>query len=292
MADVVPDVPAQGGTASIADLAPEHQDRPYLGYADITQFRSDANGNYNALQLSATKRKGSLTAAVSYTWSKAMGQISGLNGNPEPECPFSCQLPNGQILSWRQFYNGPVSFDRHHIFVASYTYDFPFFRNRGGVGEAILGGWEISGITRAQSGPPLVVTGAQTIGASGSGVTAFTRRADLVPGVPLNSGYTCPTGKVCWFNPAAFAKAPTTGVGDAPAVSPIGPGYFGWDMSLRKTFKLPSEGTSIQFQADAFNAFNHTNWGTPGTNVTGGGFGQIGGSNPPRNVQFGAKFIF
>jgi hypothetical protein len=269
-----------------------NQERPFFGYTDISQFRSDGNANYNALQIYATKRKGNVTAAVSYTWSKALGQTSGINDNPEPECPFTCQLPSGQTISWRRFYYGPLGFDRRHIFVASYTYDFPFFRKHGGLAGAVLGGWEISGITRAQSGSPLTVNGTQTIGPSGSGVTAFSRRANIVSGVPTQSGYTCPTGKICWFNPAAFVQEPTTGVGNAPAGGMTGPGYYGWDLSLRKNFKLRREGTSLMFQADAFNVFNHTNWGNPGTTVTGGGFGQIGGSNPPRNVQFGAKFAF
>jgi hypothetical protein len=269
-----------------------NQERPYFGYTDITQFRSDANANYNALQFYATKRAGDLTVALSYTWSHALGQASGINDNPEPECPFTCQTTSGQIISWRQFYYGPVGFDRRHIFVVSYNYDFPFFRKHGGLAGAVLGGWAISGITRAQSGSPLTVTGTQTIGPSGSGVTAFSRRANIMSGVPIQSGYTCPTGKICWFNPAAFVQEPTTGVGNAPVGGMTGPGYYGWDLSLRKNFKLPREGTSLMFQADAFNAFNHTNWGNPGTGVTGGGFGQIGGSNPPRNVQFGAKFAF
>lgn len=233
-----------------------------------------------------------MTAAVSYTWSKALGQTSGINDNPEPECPFTCQLPSGQTISWRQFYYGPLGFDRRNIFVASYTYDFPFFRNQEGLAGAVLGGWEISGITRAQSGSPLTVNGTQTIGPAGSGVTAFGRRANIVSGVPIQSGYTCPTGKICWFNPAAFVQESTTGVGNAPAGGMTGPGYYGWDLSLRKNFKLPHEGTSLMLQMDAFNVFNHTNWGNPGTTVTGGGFGQISGSNPPRNVQFGAKFVF
>jgi hypothetical protein len=49
---------------------------------------------------------------------------------------------------------------------------------------------------------------------------------------------------------------------------------------------------SLAFQMDAFNAFNQTNWGNPAVTVTGGGFGQIGGTNPPRNVQFGLRFAF
>jgi hypothetical protein len=48
----------------------------------------------------------------------------------------------------------------------------------------------------------------------------------------------------------------------------------------------------LMFQADAFNVFNRTNWGNPGTSITGGGFGQISGTNPPRNLQLGARLNF
>jgi hypothetical protein len=67
-----------------------------------------------------------------------------------------------------------------------------------------------------------------------------------------------------------------------------------WDLSLRKTFNLPfREGMRLQFQADAFNAFNRANWNNP--NVSNAGsptFGQITGSLPARVLQFGGKFNF
>lgn len=269
-----------------------NQERPYLGYTDITQFRSDADSTYNGLQIYAAKRKGDLTATVSYTFSKAVGTASGINDNPEPECPFTCLLANGQTVTWQQFYRGPLGFDRRHIFVATYSYDVPFFRNRKGVEGAVLSGWEISGITRVQAGAPLTINGTQTIGPAGSGVTSFTRRANLVPGVPLYSGFTCPAGKKCWFNPAAFAQESTSSAGTSLVGNIVGPGYYDWDLSLRKSFRLPREGMSLALQADAFNLFNRTNWGNPGTSVTGGGFGQISGTNPPRNLQFGLRFTF
>jgi hypothetical protein len=269
-----------------------NQERPFLGYTDISQFRSDASSNYNALQIFATKRLGDLSATLSYTWSKALGDASGINDNPEPECPFSCQLANGQVVSWQQFDYGPLSFDRRHIFVGTYTYDFPFFRKLKGVEHGLLSGWELSGITRVQSGQPLTISGTQTIGPSGSGVTSFSRRANLMTGVPLYSGFTCPAGKVCWFNPAAFSTEGNGSAGTAPVGNIIGPGYYAWDMSLRKSFSLPREGMSLTLQADAFNVFNQVNWGNPGTSVTSGGFGQISGTNPPRNVQFGIRFTF
>lgn len=268
--------------------------RPFFGYADITQFRSDSNSNYNALQLSATKRKGNLTASLSYTWSKALGQTSGINDNPEPECPFFCQLQNGQIVSWRDFYYTPLGFDRRHIFVTTYTYTFPFFKGQNGFLGETFGGWEFSGITRVQSGQPLTITGSQSVGQGGNSVT---RRANVGPG-NINDLSGCPAGRVCWFNPvtsgpnAAFVIEPNSAAGNAPTGSILGPAYYNWDMSLRKHFRLPRESTSLIFQVDAFNVFNRTNWQNPGTSVTGSGFGQVSNSAPPRNLQLGARFNF
>jgi hypothetical protein len=269
-----------------------NQQRPFLGYTDITQFRSDASSHYNGLQIYVTKRKGDLTGTVSYTFSKANGNASGINDNPEPECPFTCQLANGTIVSWEDYYYGPLAFDRRHVFVFTYTYDIPFFRDRKGIEGALLSGWQVSGITRAQSGAPLTINGSQTIGPAGSGVTAFTRRANRVNGVDPYSGFTCPAGKVCWFNPAAFAAPSTTGAGDSAVGSILGPGYYDWDVSVRKIFKLPREGMTLAFQADAFNLFNRVNYANPAVTVTGGGFGQISATNPPRNLQFGLRLSF
>jgi hypothetical protein len=259
-----------------------------LGYTDINQFRSDSNSNYNALQLSASKRKGDITATLSYTYAKALGQTSGINDNPEPECAFTCQLQSGQTVSWRQFYYGPLGFDRRNTLVGTYTYRLPFFRQQKGILAEALGGWEIGGIGRAQSGGPLTVTGAQIIGATASGNTQqFTRRAYLGAGAP------CAAGKVCYFDTTAYiVPSATAGAGNAPAGNIIGPGYADWDMSLRKRFKLPGEGMSLAIQADAFNVLNHANLQNPSTTVGTQGFGVITGANPPRQLQFGGRFTF
>lgn len=264
--------------------------RPYFGYLDITQFRSDSMSDYNGLQVSAIKRRGNIIFTVNYTWSKTLGTTSGEADNPEPECPFSCLTESGAVVSWNRFYYGPLSFDRRHIFTATYTYNLPLFRSRHDLLGSALGGWSINGITRAQTGQLLTPATSASIGPAISGAISYTRRADRVPGVPLYSGYTCPAGKKCWANPAAFKPAATTGVGSAPVGAFTGPGFFATDLNVRKTFTLRRE-MNLLLQADAFNIFNQTNWGNPGTNPT-TGFGQITSSQPPRQMQFGAKFNF
>ncbi len=125
------------------------------------------------------------------------------------------------------------------------------------------------------------------LGSGGNGRGGVTRRANFIGGA---IGLSNPT-PLQWFNTAAFAAASATAEGSAGVGSIIGPGWYTWDLSLRKGFKLPREGMTLAFQADAFNAFNRANWQNPNTTI-GGSFGKIGSANNPRNVQFGLKFAF
>src|SRR5262249_14160649 len=184
-----------------------------------------------------------------------------------------------------QFYYGPLGFDRRNAFVATYTYQLPFFRSQRGFSGQAFGGWSFSGITRAQSGQALTITGSQPIGTV-SGNPSFGRRASL------GAGTACTGGNLCWFDTSQFILEPKTSVGTAPTGNIIGPGYYAWDMSLRKSFRLPREGTNLTFQADAFNVFNRINWQNPGTSVSGSNFGLLANTNPPRQLQFGGRFTF
>ena len=256
-------LPANGGSnVNINAL------RPFKGYNRILYRLSDANSNYHGMQLYAAKRKGNLELTVSYTWSKALTDTSANGDNVDVgEDPFN-----------RRSNYGLATFDRRQIFVATYDYQVPFFGKLKGVEGAVLSGWEISGITRYQSGPYFTVTGNTAIG---------TRRADYVGGPVLldNPG---PNG---WINPAAFAAAPATRRGNSAVGSVLGPNLQTWDFSMRKQFRL-SERFNLRFQADMFNAFNRANFRAPATVVTTGGFGTIGAAGPARNIQFGLKLNF
>ena len=242
--------------------------RPYKGYSNIRMRFSDSNSNYNALQLYATKRKGNLRLTASYTWSKVLTDSSGNTANPED--PYN-----------RKFNYGPASFDRRHIFVTTYTYRLPFFQKGNGWRHNTLGGWELSGITRWQTGAYLTPT------ATGNSALG-NRRADYLGGTVNQHGSD---QLVEWFNKAAFAPAPderrgTTGIGVIE-----GPGRYLWDLSLRKRISV-GEKINLQFQADFFNAFNHLNLNDPNTNFSSGGYGTITGAAPGRNIQLGAKLTF
>jgi hypothetical protein len=142
-----------------------------------------------------------------------------------------------------------------------------------------------------QSGAPLTATASQNAGFNG---VSIARRGSIVAGQSIGFSGTCPKSTVlCWVNPNAFALESSLGAGNAPIGDIIGPNFYQWDLSVRKTFNLHREGMRLMFQADAFNTFNRANWNNPTVNNAGtGSFGQITGSLPGRVLQFGGKFNF
>jgi hypothetical protein len=242
--------------------------RPYKGYSQIQQRRSEAESNYDGLQTYMTKRRGDISFTVGYTLSKVNTNASGFGDNP---------VDNNLAYQY-----GPATYDRRHVFIATYTYRVPLFRDKGGISEGALGGWEVSGITRVQSG--------QYFTPLGNTSTAI-RRADYVGGtiaLPSNQ-----QSAAQWFNTAAFTKAPDDRLGTASVGQILGPGRYNWDVSLRKKFKLAGS-MKLGVQADVFNLFNRVNFTMVNANVTttDAAYGKIGSAAPPRQVQLGMRFEF
>jgi hypothetical protein len=243
---------------------------PYLGYSTINYYQSDANSNYNALQTYLTRRKGNLVMTVSYTWSKSLTDASAYNDGGDV-----IEINN------RRYNYGPADQDRRHIFIATYTYRIPIFRQSHGFMRAALAGWEVSGTTRYQSGQPLTPTGSVSI--------PGTRRAQYVGGpAALPSDQRGPDE---WFNTAAFSGPPATALGNAGVGIIMGPGWEVWNIAARKVFRI-AEGWSLRFTADSFNTFNHVNFGNPNVTATNSSFGTITSSQPARNIQFGLRLTF
>jgi hypothetical protein len=193
----------------------------------------------------------------------------------------------------RRFNYGPATFDRRHVFVATYTYSMPFFRKTSGWVKALLDGYELSGITRFQSGRPFTITGAATVGG--------TRRADLINDQIdpyIREGRQ-------WVNPAAFIGVSAGRLGTSGVGIIRGPIFFITDFSVRKRFRF-GERYDLRLQADIFNAFNRNNFRDINTQCntapisvtvvlggcTSGGFGQLTSSGPGRSIQLGIKFGF
>lgn len=113
-------------------------------------------------------------------------------------------------------------------------------------------------------------------------------RPNVVAGVDPNGG---PQNIHKWFNTTAFV-APAFGTFGNEGVSTIiGPKLVEFDIALARSFRL-SERKSLQFRAEAFNLFNHPNFGAPNVTVNSPAFGTISSANAPRDIQLALKFLF
>jgi hypothetical protein len=254
----------------------DNSQRKYKGFGQINQRKSDSNSYYYAGQFYIAKRKGDFLMTGSYTWGKVLTDASNFNDNPEDNTN-------------RKYNYGPATFDRRHVFVATYTYAPGWFRKGNGFVRALLDGYELSGITRYQSGKPFTVTT--------NTLPSGTRRADLLLDVPL---YLRDDRQ--WLNPAAFAQAPNGRRGTSGSNNVWGPSFMVWDFSARKKFNL-NEHMNLRLQIDLFNAFNKANFSNMGTNVSNfqtgtvigridNSFGVLNSAGPGRSIQLGAKFTF
>lgn len=290
------------------------------GRSDYHYSTSTGYANYHALQAEFQKRfSNGLLALASYTWSKCLGVSSGwfnvengTNGGTVTEDYFD------QSLSY-----GHCAFDVPQDVTLSADYELPFGHGKRYLTHGplawVLGNWESNLFFIGRSGQNFQVTngGGDPAALSGSGGIGRTSvsgydRPDVVPGqalIPSNQSQSE------WFNPAAFCIIPSLPGQTAPkgalaptctTALPNGFPVFGdfgvsvlrdqffydVDFSMAKSFRI-SEGKSLQIRAEAFNVFNMQILGTPGADVTSGTLGVIHSiSSTPRELQFGAKFVF
>jgi hypothetical protein len=242
---------------------------PYQGYSTISYYVSDSNSNYNALQVRASRRRGSILYTVNYTWSHALA-----------DTPANYSSTTDVIEFNNRHYNyGPTNYDRRQLFVATATYRIPFMAHTNKLLHGAFGGWELSLVARAQTGQYLTPQGSNSI--------PGTRRAEYI-GLPVAISNPGVNG---WFNTKAFTTPPTTALGNAGVGVIEGPGWQNYDVSLRKVFQI-HEGWQLRIQADSFNVANHPNFGNPDVTVNDAAFGTISSSQPARNIQFGARIAF
>jgi hypothetical protein len=170
-------------------------------------------------------------------------------------------------------------------------YELPFGKgktllNRGGIANAIVGGWQISSILTLQTGTPSDVI---------SGLDAGNRGYQTPPDRPNSTGVNAALSDGTanhFFNTAAFTRVPAGTLGNVGRNTLIGPGLINWDLSLFKTFAI-REQQQLQFRVESFNLANHPNLGLPDTTLSDVGFGTIRTLNTNlRDIQFGLKYIF
>jgi outer membrane receptor protein involved in Fe transport len=293
-------------------------------YGDITQALNEFYSHFNALQVRYEQRMvAGLTLLNSFTWEHSLDNASAsLEGNtPSP------QDANNISADYAQSdYNLPVAN------VTSLVYEVPVGRGREALSDAspvldaIVGGWQISAVNTAQGGTPFNITYTPNsanvvspqISATYRGANEY--RPNRVSGTDVvlcHSGHSClknevaSNGSIQYVNFGAFTL-PATKDGSGNLLSPFGnasrnpgrtPNYYETDFDMNKSFNTPLDGLKIEFRAELYNIFNHTNLYLPASglggtlstatsinNPTTGG--TVTGTFEPRIVQFGLKAVY
>jgi hypothetical protein len=234
---------------------------------------------YHALTTKLEKRFASgFSFMTVYTWSKALDTGRDISSDPIKQ--------PGDANSYR----GRADLDTGHRFVASYLYELPFGRgkrflsslNRGA--NAVLGGWQVNGITSYQLGTPISVTAP----AGTPDVDAFQVFANRTCDGRLDRGART---RLRWFDTSCFSLPAPGTFGNAGRGILRAPGIANWDISVFKQFAF-AEGRQLQLRWEFFNAWNHTQFGAPAAGLPSAVFGVISGAQTPRNIQVAGRFSF
>jgi hypothetical protein len=247
------------------------------------------NSNYNALQAAATRKLArGLQMSHAYTWSHNIDNASGrrVSSRYDP----------------RQD-RGNSDMDQRHRYVLSLVYKVPL-RGR------ILGGWGVSALMTLQSGlwvsvadsqdRCLCATGNQRADALGVAIQYLDPRSTgSVPGRP-NSWFDGTGGGSATGTPNPYFRRVGSGpswalgagrYGTAGRNTILTPGTNNWNAAAVKKTRI-REGHDLEFRAEFFNAFNHTQFGFPDASVDSPNFGRITSASAPRIVQLGLRYLF
>ncbi|HEX3560649.1 MAG TPA: TonB-dependent receptor [Pyrinomonadaceae bacterium] len=302
--------------------------KPFPQYNFITdQLESQGRSWYNAGTAKLERRySNGIQFGASYTFSKLITNAAEdlFGGSPTGSL---IQIP-GDSGDLRSVSPNNAT----HVFVVNYLIELPFgkgkrFLNEGGWTARLLGGWQINGIQRYQSGLPLVIRLSQQGFFSGGGVTGF--NTDLRPnltGQPILTNNTLTGNRVQVFNPGAFALPPCYDCGSVPpeftSTGAINPAYAAYysnpnrffgnapptignarvlpflseNISLLKKTRL-SETMTLELGAEAFNIFNRHRFNFPGSDLIDPfnfGFSSVGDATvfAPRVVQIRVRFTY
>jgi hypothetical protein len=274
--------------------------RPFPDWNVVTTRANDPRSRYDALGIELNRRfvRG-LSVNGSYTLARHLSDAGGA-------VPTSFAAENGATtldLFRGDADYGNVAFTRRHRFVSTFLYELPFGRNRrfgGSIGrgmDALVGGWDLTGVTLFQSGPFLTPSFSNG-DPSGTGTTVRGFTATQRPDQVHDGNLSNPTvGQ--YFDPSAFVR-PADNIGrfgNAKVGTLVGPGTSVFSMTLGKGFAL-NGASRVRFEVAFSNLFNIENLDIPGTtNVTSSSFGRINATQTvdqagPRTIQFSLRYSF
>lgn len=254
--------------------------RPYLNYGSINMFDRMGNASYHGLTAKLEKRFSSgLSFLASYTWSKALDTGTDISSDPIKQ--------PGDAKSYRSL----ASLDVGHRFAGSYSYELPFGRGKkflsgaGGFANAVVGGWQVNGITVFSLGVPFGVSAPSSIPDVDARFVTANRTCDG----ELPRGERT---RLRYFATECFSLPEPGTFGNSARNLWHGPGINNWDVSFFKNFRLWNDRSNLQFRFESFNFFNHTQFGNPSSGLPSGTFGVINGAKAARENQLALRLSF
>ncbi|MCI0336534.1 MAG: TonB-dependent receptor [Acidobacteria bacterium] len=280
--------------------------RPFQGYGNITGgfILSAGNSNYHGMTVRIERRfNNGLSFLSSYAWTKSIDGGAGISTGSDSG---SATAQNARNLGAERALS---DYDVTHRWVLSYVYDLPFgrgksFESASKVVNAVIDGWQMTGILTMQTGRPFTVATGTDQSATGSNVD----RPNLIGEWRVDN-----QGPDRWFNPCtrlANGTLRNCQAGDTPAWQQNAAGTFGsagrnilrgdglhsFDLGVSRFFRL-TERHRLQFRAEVFNLTNHPNFFFPTTSLASTAFGTItraanAGTGAQRQIQFALKYLF
>jgi hypothetical protein len=159
-----------------------------------------------------------------------------------------------------------------------------------GFKSKLMNGWAISGITTFQTGFPIRILSEDDQELMLSFDFELPGRPDLVG--PFTTMDPRSNPDHLFFDPSAFQTAALGTLGTAPRSICCGPSINNWDFGVHKNTPL-NERMRLEFRAEFFNMWNHTQFFNPDGNITNGSeFGTVKRAKDPRQIQFALKLFF
>jgi hypothetical protein len=271
------------------DQAPNQRAFPFPQYSNLLQAAFVSNSNFNGLAVVAREQMvHGLNFTASYELSKSMDDNSGFFPS-DGDTSIYADSKN------RKLNYGLSSYDiRHHV-IASFVFQLPSRPSQafGGrsVSHLVLEDWSVAGVTNFRSGFPFTVLASSATDFTGlnrwTPAGGFSDRVDLKPGVTVvPKNMSNPDNA---FDPGVFNYPGAGKPGNVGRNSLIGPHSIDQDFAIMRDLPI-KEGRRLQIRLEAFNVFNHTNFGLPENHLDQSSVGKIGDSYDPRLVQLSLRF--
>jgi outer membrane receptor protein involved in Fe transport len=265
--------------------------RPFLGFGVINRNERAATSRYNSLQVLFNRQMShGLAFQAAYAYSRNIGNTSNQDSEARFRPTQDFFHPNNE--------KGVTDSDIPHSLVMNYVWELPFFHKSEGLKKAVLGGWQVNGIMTFRSGRPINICLPNDNAGLGDGDVC--ERPDIIANPILDRSKRTIEE---YFNVDAFAT-PALGTFGNGGRNPVrGPGINNWDLSIFKVTSIPwfgrhsnwnaAESAKIEFRAEMFNIWNHTQFGNPGSTLGAEDFGVVTGVGVnPREIQFGLRLEF